>query len=30
VVGAKGALTGFGPGIDMKKYLLELEGAASR
>jgi methylated-DNA-[protein]-cysteine S-methyltransferase len=26
VVGAKGALTGFGPGIDMKKYLLELEG----
>ena len=27
---AKGALTGFGPGIDMKKYLLELEGAASR
>ena len=27
VVGASGALTGFGPGIDMKNYLLELEGA---
>ena len=26
VVGTSGALTGFGPGIDMKKYLLELEG----
>lgn len=26
VVGANGALTGFGPGIDMKKYLLEREG----
>ena len=28
VVGTSGALTGFGPGIDMKQYLLELEGAA--
>ena len=27
VVGTSGALTGFGPGLDMKKYLLELEGA---
>jgi len=27
VVGASGALTGFGPGVDMKKYLLEHEGA---
>ena len=27
VVGTSGALTGFGPGIDMKQYLLELEGA---
>ena len=28
VVGASGALTGFGPGLDMKKYLLAREGAA--
>ena len=27
VVGATGALTGFGPGLDMKRYLLEREGA---
>lgn len=27
VVGKKGALTGFGPGLPMKKYLLTLEGA---
>jgi len=28
VVGTSGALTGFGPGLDMKQYLLQLEGAA--
>lgn len=27
VVGAQGALTGFGPGLDMKRALLRLEGA---
>jgi methylated-DNA-[protein]-cysteine S-methyltransferase len=27
VVGANGALVGFGPGVAMKKYLLEREGA---
>lgn len=27
VVGANGALTGFGPGLDMKRYLLAREGA---
>ncbi|MEL7642188.1 MAG: MGMT family protein [Solidesulfovibrio sp.] len=27
VVGADGTLTGFGPGLDMKRYLLEREGA---
>ncbi len=27
VVGATGAMTGFGPGIAMKRYLLEREGA---
>jgi methylated-DNA-[protein]-cysteine S-methyltransferase len=27
VVGASGTLTGFGPGLDMKQYLLEREGA---
>ena len=27
VVGANGALTGFGPGLDMKRYLLGREGA---
>ncbi|MHC1713616.1 MAG: methylated-DNA--[protein]-cysteine S-methyltransferase [Solidesulfovibrio sp.] len=27
VVGANGALVGFGPGVEMKKYLLEREGA---
>ena len=27
VVGASGALTGFGPGLDMKAYLLKREGA---
>ncbi|WP_428564792.1 MAG: methylated-DNA--[protein]-cysteine S-methyltransferase [Solidesulfovibrio sp. DCME] len=30
VVGASGALTGFGPGLDMKRYLLEREGALHR
>ena len=30
VVGSSGALTGFGPGIDMKQYLLELEGVLSK
>lgn len=30
VIGANGALTGFGPGIDMKKYLLEREGAEKK
>jgi len=28
VVGADGSLTGFGPGLPMKTYLLDLEGAA--
>jgi len=27
VLGASGKLTGFGPGLDMKAYLLEKEGA---
>ncbi|UJX42519.1 methylated-DNA--[protein]-cysteine S-methyltransferase [Desulfovibrio sp. JY] len=27
VVGSSGALIGFGPGVEMKKYLLEREGA---
>jgi len=27
VVGSSGALTGFGPGVDMKQYLLDREGA---
>ncbi|EFL52702.1 methylated-DNA/protein-cysteine methyltransferase [Solidesulfovibrio fructosivorans JJ]] len=27
VVGSSGALVGFGPGVDMKKYLLQREGA---
>ncbi len=26
VIGADGSLTGYGGGLDMKKYLLELEG----
>lgn len=30
VVGASGALTGFGPGLDMKHYLLEREGALDK
>ena len=30
VVGTSGALTGFGPGIDMKQYLLKLEGVLSK
>lgn len=30
VVGANGALTGFGPGLDMKEYLLRREGALEK
>jgi methylated-DNA-[protein]-cysteine S-methyltransferase len=30
VLGASGALTGFGPGVEMKRYLLELEGVPLR
>lgn len=30
VVGAGGALTGFGPGLEMKEYLLRREGADGR
>jgi methylated-DNA-[protein]-cysteine S-methyltransferase len=30
VIGSNGKLTGFGGGLDVKRYLLELEGAMSR
>jgi len=30
VIGANGALTGFGPGIEMKRYLLEREGGEKK